>query len=319
MLNRLAGTLVALAAACAVGAAQPQAPQALWAVATDIQSPESVFFDAASNALFVSNINGEILAKDGNGYISRLAPDGKVVNAKWAAGLNAPKGMRAYRGTLWVTDIDEVVGIAIDSGRITSRVKVDDAKFLNDLATGADGTIYASDSQLYRIYAVKDGKSSVFAEGSDVEVPNGLLVDGDRLILGTVGPVPAPRGDGAGRRAGAPPAREGGGGRGPAPNAGPADLGHLYAFDLKTKQRTRLTTAPVGGIDGIELDGAGGLIVSDVVGGHILRVSPAGAVSVLRQMSGPADIAYIVGSKTVVVPHLRENKVSAYSLADVIR
>ena len=81
------------------------------------------------------------------GHISRLAADGKVVNAKWATGLNAPKGLRSVGGTLWVTDIDEVVAIEIASGRITSRVKIDGAKFLNDLATAPDGTVYASDSR----------------------------------------------------------------------------------------------------------------------------------------------------------------------------
>ena len=70
---------------------------------------------------------------------------------------------------------------------------MDGAQFLNDLATAPDGTVYVSDSMLSRIYAVKDGKSSVFVEGGDVvEQPNGLLVDGSRLVLGSIGPAPQP-------------------------------------------------------------------------------------------------------------------------------
>ena len=88
----------------------------------------------------MSNINGGVTDKDGNGYISRLTPDGRVVNAKWATGLNGPKGLRGVGSTLWAADIDEVVGIEIASGRITSRVKIDGASFLNDLATAPDGT-----------------------------------------------------------------------------------------------------------------------------------------------------------------------------------
>jgi hypothetical protein len=290
------------------GASAPPALQAVWSVSADLQSPESVYFDRASNSLFVSNINGAILAKDGNGYISRLTPEGKVVNMKWAIGLNGPKGLRSHAGTLWAADIDEVVGIDIASGRITQRIAVQGSAFLNDLATAPDGTIYVSDSQTYRIYVIKNGTPSIFAEGNDVEVPNGLLVDGNRLILGTIGPIPT------GDRAAAP-----GRGGAAAPGSGPADTGHLYAFDLKTRVRTRIANQPVGGIDGVELDGAGGLIVSDVVGGHILQVSKAGSVRVLRQMPGPADIAYLPSSKTVIVPHLRDNKVAAYSLADVVR
>ena len=36
-----------------------------------------------------------------------------MVSAKWVTGLNAPKGIRSLGGTLWVTDIDEVVSIDI--------------------------------------------------------------------------------------------------------------------------------------------------------------------------------------------------------------
>ena len=166
--------------------AQAEGPtlQPLWTLTGDFASPESAYYHAGSNSIFVSSINGQILEKDGNGYISRLSPDGKIVSAKWVTGLNAPKGIRSLGGTLWVTDIDEVVSIDIATARITAHVKVDGALFLNDLATAQDGTVYASDSNLARIYAVKDGKSSVFVEGADqVDVPNGLLVDGTRLVL----------------------------------------------------------------------------------------------------------------------------------------
>ena len=83
-------------------------------------------------------------------------------------------------------------------------MKVDGAQFLNDLATTPDGTVYVSDSNLSRIYVVKNGKTSIFAETPDVvEQPNGLLVDDGRLILGTVGPGSLEEADpGAGLRQG---------------------------------------------------------------------------------------------------------------------
>ena len=289
--------------------AQAPAPQAdgptltpLWDLKGDFAAPESAYYDAASNSVFVSSINGQILEKDGNGYISRLSPDGKVVNAKWVTGLNGPKGLRSVGGTLWVADIDEVVGIEITSGKITSRVKVEGAQFLNDLATAPDGTIYTSDSSGLRIYAVKDGKSSVFVEGADVvEQPNGLLVDGSRLVLGSIGPAPQP---------GAAPGR----GRGPA--AG----GHLFAFDLKTKQRTLLTNESVGGIDGIEPDGSGGVLVTDVIGQRLLQVAKSGQVRVLAKFSaGGADFGYIGAKRIAIVPFLFNNSVAAYDLTSSLK
>jgi len=288
----------------------------LWNITTDFASPESAYYHAGSNAIYVSSINGQILEKDGNGYISKLSPDGKVVSAKWVTGLNAPKGIRSVGNTLWVADIDEVVSIDIKKGQVKEHVKVDGAQFLNDLATASDGTVYVSDSNLSRIYAVKDGKSSVFVEGATVvEQPNGLLVDGDQLILGTIGP--APRGAGAGRGPAPPAAARGDAptppaqarGRGPAPN------GHLFAFDRKTKLRTRITVEPVGGIDGIESDGQGGLLVTDVVGQRLLHVTAAGTVTVLAKFAaGGADFGYIAKTHTAVVPFLFSNSVAAYDL-----
>ena len=280
------------------GAPARPAPPAIWSVTADIAAPESAVYDAASNSVFVSNINGGVTDKDGNGYISRLTPDGRVVNAKWATGLNGPKGLRGVRGTLWAADIDEVVGIEIASGRITSRVKIDGASFLNDLATAPDGTIYVSDSMKARIYVVKDGKASIFVEGEDlIETPNGVLVDGKRVIVGSMGlGVFGPPG-GRGRGAGAP--------------AG----GQLFAFDRTTKARTVITPEAIGGIDGIELDGRGGYLVTDVFGSRLLQVSASGTPRTLLQFPGAgADIGFIAARRMVIVPFLNSNSVSAYDL-----
>ncbi len=274
----------------------------LWNLTGDFAAPESAYYDAASKAVFVSSINGQILDRDGNGYISRLTPDGKVVSAKWVTGLNAPKGLRSVGSVLWVSDIDEVVAIDVASARITQRVKIEGAQFLNDLATAPDGTVYVSDSTTLRVYQVRDGKSSVFVEGADVvEQPNGLLVDGGRLILGSIGPAPQP-GQGRGRGQGPPPS------------------GHLFAFDLRTKARTTLTAEPVGGIDGIEPDGKGGLLVTDVIGQRLLHVAPSGAVRVLAKFTaGGADFGYVPASRTAVVPFLFENRVAGYDLTAALR
>ena len=170
----LAFSIVASAAVAAQAPPQSAAPAppAVWTISADVNAPESAYYDADSKAIFVSSINGQIGDKDGNGYISRLTPDGKVVNMKWVTGLNAPKGLRSVRGTLWVADIDEVVAVDIAGGRVISRVPIAGAKFLNDVATAADGTVYVSDSQLFRIYAVKDGKAVAATPSPAVTSPS---------------------------------------------------------------------------------------------------------------------------------------------------
>lgn len=310
-MNRSVFALIAFGVATLLAQTPPTAtaPKPLWTVNTGLAAPESAYYHRNSNSIFVSNINGQGLAKDGNGYITRIAPAGKVIGEKWATGLNAPKGIRSIGNTIWVADIDEVVGFDIGQGggRLAGRVKVEGSEFLNDLATAPDGTIYISDSNQSRIYRVKDGKSSVFVEGPElVEQPNGLLVDRNQLIVGTLGLAPAPS---AGR------------GRGGAPTPG-----KLLAFDLNTKQRTQVTAENVGGIDGIEPAEKDAYFVTDVIGRRLLHVAGNGTVTTLATFDqAGADfgvspkVEQLVQAGTAFVPFLFTNSVSAYDLFPLIR
>ena len=269
----------------------PTPAPAVWTVTEGMDSPESAYFDPVSGFVFVSQIGGQAADRDGNGRISKLTLDGRVIAADWVKGLNAPKGLRSHQGTLYAADLDEVVGVAIATGAITSRVKIEGAQFLNDLATAPDGTIYTSDSFANRIYVIKDGRPSVFFEGDSILLPNGVLVDGGRLIVASDGR----------------PARGGGG--------TPA---RLVAIDIGTKQVTPVANAPIGTPDGIEKDGRGGFLVSDVGAGRILQITPAGDVKVIRQLAPQsADIGFVPSRGLLIVPHLGLNRVSAYDLSEI--
>jgi len=296
-------------AACGGGAppAEPAAPAAEahdpaahaaplatgWTTTDGIATPESVYYDAASGFVFTSQIAGAPDGRDGNGRIVKLGGDGHVVAADWVTGLNAPKGLRSHNGTLWTADLDEVVGIDIASGKVTTRVKIDGAMFLNDVAVGGDGTVYVSDMMANKIHAVRDGKSTVFAEGEQLEWPNGLLVDGNRLIVGGWGK--------------------------PKPDFSTEVPGHLFALDLQTKQKTLITPKPFANIDGVELDGRGGYIITDYLQGKVMQVSAAGEARDLRTFKpGTADLAF-VSPAVAIIPHMNENQVAAYDLSDVLK
>ena len=295
--NRATDTSQEPAAAEAVTAAAVEsapAPTPLWSVTEGIETPESAHVDAASGFIYVSQVAGAPDARDGNGRIVKLNRDGTTVSATWVTGLNAPKGLRSCQGTLWTADLDEVIGVNMASGRITSRVKIAGAQFLNDVACGADGTVYVSDMLASRILMVRNGASSVFAEGEDLEFPNGLLAEGDRLIVGGWGK--------------------------PEADFSTKVPGHLYALDLKTKQKTLITPMPFANIDGVESDGRGGYIVSDFVAGKIMHVTRGGESRVVAQFtSGTADIGVIPESNTIVIPHMNDNRVAAYSLPEAFR
>jgi hypothetical protein len=273
-------------------AAAPPAPkpdEAKWTVTDSIATPESVYVDPASGEIYTSQIVGMPDQKDGMGYISKLNSDGTVANAMWVTGFNAPKGLRGANGTLWVADIDEVVGIDMAMAKITSRVRVPQAQFLNDIAVGDDGTVYVSDTFASKISAIKDGKVTTFVSGPDFEYPNGLLVEGNTLVVGAWGK--------------------------PEPDFSTKVPGRLYTLDLTTKEKKLITAEPAGNFDGVESDGSGGYIVTDYMKGKVLRISGTGEIKEISTfMPGVADLAYISGQHLVILPHMNENKIVAYDI-----
>ncbi|MFY9151982.1 MAG: hypothetical protein WAO52_08210 [Prolixibacteraceae bacterium] len=61
---------------------QAQSLSKIWTSPEGLRTPESVLFDSVTNQIFVSNINGDPATQDGNGFISILNPEGKIVNLK---------------------------------------------------------------------------------------------------------------------------------------------------------------------------------------------------------------------------------------------
>jgi hypothetical protein len=282
------------APAAAPAAATGGTLRAGWTVTDGIETPESAYIDTSSGFIYVSQIAGAPDARDGNGRIVKLRGDGTVVSTSFTTGLNAPKGLRACGGLLWAADLGEAVGIDMTTGQVSSRVMLPSAQFPNDTACGSDGTVYISDMMASRIYAVQGGTASVFAEGDDLEWPNGLLVEGDHLVVGGWGK--------------------------PAADLSTKVPGRLFTINLQTKKKTLITPQPFANIDGVESDGRGGYIITDWQKGQILHVAASGEVRLLQQLaSGTADLAFMSASNIAIVPHMAENKVVAYDVSDALK
>ncbi len=162
------------------------------------QTPESVFFDIANDVYYVSNINGSPFDKDGNGFISKVKPDGTIVELKWLDGLDAPKGMAAIGNTLYVADIDVVRTYDISAARQNGQIPIEGATFLNDVAV-MSGVVYVSDSGLKpgeggfapsgtdAVWAIdKGGNATVRVKDAGLNRPNGLIGT-DALLMVTFG------------------------------------------------------------------------------------------------------------------------------------
>lgn len=153
----------------------------LWQTDADLRTPESVLFNSKNPFLYVSNINGNAGAKDGNGSIGKIGLDGKIITNDWVKGLNAPKGMGLYNGKLFIADIDEVVEINTATATIEKRIPVPDSKFLNDIAVDGNGVVYISDTREKKVYSIENGQVKTLLHG--LKGPNGLFVSGEDLYI----------------------------------------------------------------------------------------------------------------------------------------
>ncbi len=264
----------------------------VWTLDVPNSAPESAFYHAQSGRVFISHVVGNPGEKDGKGWISVVDLDGKVTVEKWADGLNAPKGMRSQGGNLWVSDIDRILAFDLSTGKKVKDIPVKGAKFLNDVAADDRGNIYVSDMLDNVIYKVDpQAKLSVFAKGTQLECPNGLLAVGGKLFVASWGTITDPA------------------------TFGTQVPGRLYALDLVSKKQDFITKFPLGNLDGLELDSEGNAVVTDWVNGLVFRIDGQGRSEVLyADIDGAADIALVQERNLLIVPGMNQNKVHALQL-----
>ncbi|MEK7266279.1 MAG: hypothetical protein AAB227_09295 [Pseudomonadota bacterium] len=155
--------------------------EVIW-LAEGFSAPEGVA-QAPDGAYFISNVGAE--ETDGDGYISRVGADGEVLAARFIDNLDGPKGMAVDGGVLYVTDIDQVRTFDATSGAAGAAIAIPDAKYLND-ATLWQRDIYVSDSGTGRIWRLAEDGPVLWREGEELSSVNGLLGDGDRLLISTM-------------------------------------------------------------------------------------------------------------------------------------
>lgn len=286
----LAPLALAITAAFTMSASADSEP--LWS--TDgFKNPESVIAASKREVLYVSNINGKPLDKDGNGFISKLNASGEIEDLEWVTGLNAPKGMVMDGDKLYVTDIDHLVEIDSASGEIVSKYPAKGAIFLNDPAIGPDGSVYVSDiagRKIFRRAPDADTLRVWFAPDNLMHV-NGLRVEDGKLIVA-------------------------GWGRNMNDDGSTEIAGNLFTIDLKTKEMADLGNGEgIGNLDGLERDANGNFLVTDFIAGALYRISEDGSYeTVLDLNAGSADLEVTKDGTVAIIPMMMDGKVTAYSV-----
>jgi hypothetical protein len=288
------------ASAAAPAAAGPAEARHI-ATVKDLKNPESARWDAEQGVWFVANVNGDPGAKDNNGYISRLQPDGSVDSLKFVAAgrgkvtLNAPKGMAIVGDTLWVADIDAVRGFNRKTGAAVASIAVPGAKFLNDITAGPDG-IYITDTGIRsgaggstthpgpdRVFKIAGRTVTTALTFKGHPGPNGITWDSTASRF-----VVVPMGDST-----------------------------IVSFAPGDSEPQRVATAPPM-MDGVEALGGGRYLVTSWADSSLNLVADGKVTRIAGKIAAPADIGFDRAGGTVAVPQLTETTMELLDVGSVL-
>jgi sugar lactone lactonase YvrE len=257
-----------------------------------LATPESAYFDKRRDVYLISNINGGPADVDGNGFITRLTPQGDgeykielkfIDGARKGSLLNAPKGLTVAGDILYVADIDRVRKFDALTGAPKGEIVLKGATFVNDVATGENGYVYATDSGLspqfkgtgtdavYMISPQDDVRKLI--SGAELGNPNGVLATRGGVWVVTFG------------------------------------SGELY-WVSDTGERKSVQALPQGQNDGLVFTNTGELLISSWAASAVLAGESEHEFNAkISGVTSPADIGYDCTRDRVLIPLFKEDKV----------
>lgn len=252
-------------------------------------TPESIEYYVVDDVYLVTNINGDPFAADGNGFISKINPDGSVVNLKWIDGekqgvtLNAPKGAAIVGKNLFVADINQIHVFELPSGTQKKSIPIKGSTFLNGITPGDGNSVYVTDSgyeeafqssgtdAIYKVWA--NGKYETIIKDKNLDHPNGIWKENNRLVVVPFGSA------------------------------------NVMSIDNKGKM-TIMQAAPNEGLDGLVSLEDGRYLISSWGSSSIYVLNKSGKFDVLADsMDAPADLGVDTKRNRVLIPLFKQNKI----------
>lgn len=272
-----------------------KAPNAVNSISSGLANPESVLYDAQQDVWFISNINGGLLDRDNNGFISRVDAKTMQVNVKWIEGgknnvtLDGPKGMAIAGDSLYVSDVTAVRKFDRRTGAPQGAIPLPGTTTINDLTT--DGhRVWVSDTGVIpgpgetfkatgtdSIWQIENDRATKIAGGADLQQPNGLQwADGKLYVITFMG-------------------------------------NQMYTLDGGKK--SVVNTLPREELDGIVRTPDGTFFVTSWKGMAVYRGDGKGGwTPILQNIQTPADIGYDTTRHLLLLPSSASNTVTAYAV-----
>lgn len=281
--HHLIATALGMGLALSAGtgiAAEP--PRLEWTV-QKLSMPKAAVYVEDEQAIFLTNMGGYLTGADGDGFISRIAADGRVLEREWMSGFDNPRGIAYLAGRLYVADLHHLIEIDVAEKQIVHRYTALGVSFLNAIVVderAAGARVFVSDTRGDAIWRLENGTLTRVLQDKGLDGPNGLAVDGETLVIG------AQRG-----------AR-----------------GRLLRWPLAGGAIADVSLAgPIGSLDGVLADVDGGWWVGDGLA-KVWRVDAAGkARTWLNAPAGTGNLGLVRG-ELLLVPIPKINELRAYPL-----
>jgi hypothetical protein len=168
--------------------------------------PAAIVVDTVSDVYLVSNVNGVEGAVDGNGFISRISPEGEVLDIYWissantAIALNSPRGMAIRGDSLIVADGECLRIFHRVTGADEGYSCLDGIGYITDVDIGPDGSVFITDGgyegtdaglvpsgsdAVYRIILADASRGSTLARSGDLGNPSAIAVGRRGIFVAT--------------------------------------------------------------------------------------------------------------------------------------
>jgi len=255
-------------------------------------SPVSVTQYGGFYYLSNSGENFGMSVKDGDGYISRIRSDGSQedVTLKYITGLNNPRGIYAIQGTLYICDINRLVGIDLRTRNQVFEMSFEKENVtqLTDIVSVDNKILYLSATDVNAIFEV-DLSAKKYVKWTETIAPTGLLINNNQMYVCSMG-------------------------------TDNLDNGKLGVIDMKTKKYTQLTDDE-GYFWGLALNGkklyySDWMLTSDmsytkrgVIKWVDLDSLTTGMMRFTSRIGGPAGFVYDTRNDLFIIPAVLEGVV----------
>jgi sugar lactone lactonase YvrE len=258
----------------------------IWETEASLLTPESVIYDPANNVFYVSNYDYMYYTKGyPTGYVSKISPDGRILEKEWIKGLFAPTGMCVIGNRLYIVVRNGIIVIGTKKGNYITQYDIPEAVFLNDATADSLGRIYITDSSgdpaKPDIYILENKQIKPWLQSEAISNTNGIHEYHGKLFIGNNGE------------------------------------GLFQAVNIKDKSIETICNLGPGTIDGIRPDNEGNWLVSHWEG-KIFRVSHSGQITEIfdTRIEGynAADFEFSNQSGNIIIPTFLGNKVTALKI-----